>query len=64
MKELEKGAKRDREALMTIARKGYIERTKADVNQPQRIELDAIVFATANDPEAVTPHSLRDRFME
>lgn len=64
VEELEKGAKRDREALMTLTGKGYIERTKADVDQPQRIELDTIVFATANDPEAVTPRSLRDRFME
>jgi len=64
VEELEKGAKRDREALMTLTGKGYVERTKADVDQAQQVELDTIVFATANDPEAVTPRSLRDRFME
>lgn len=63
VEELEKGAKKDRQALMTLCGKGYIEETKADGRGDQKIALDTIVLATANDLEAITPDSLVDRFM-
>lgn len=64
VEEIEKGSKKDREALMTLCGKGYVERTKADAQTDSRVELDTIVFAAGNDLEAITPDSLADRFMK
>jgi len=63
VEEIEKGSKADREALMTLCGSGYIQETKADGRSAERMSLDTIVFAAGNDLEAITPPSLRDRFM-
>jgi hypothetical protein len=47
---------------MTLCGKGYVEQTKAD-REKTEVELDTIVFAASNDPDAITPDSLNDRFM-
>jgi hypothetical protein len=63
VEEIEKGSKADREALMTLCGSGYIQETKADGRSAERMNLDTIVFAAGNDFEAITPPSLRDRFL-
>lgn len=63
VEEIEKGAKADREALMTLCGNGYIQETKGDGRSGERLELDTIVFAAGNDRASITPESLVDRFL-
>jgi len=63
VEEMEKGSKADREALMTLCGQGYVEVTKGGGHGSEQVNLDTIVFATANDVDAITPPSLVDRFL-
>lgn len=63
VEEVEKGSKKDREALMTLTGQGYIQETKADGRSGETIELDTVVFAAGNDRSLITPPSLVDRFL-
>lgn len=62
VEEIEKGAKSDREALMTACGEGYVKVTKSGVDK--RVDLDTTVVATSNNIDSITPESLVDRFME
>jgi|APHM01.1.fsa_nt_gi Holliday junction DNA helicase ruvB N-terminus. len=63
VEEIEKGDKRDREALMTLCGNGYIQETKGDGRSGEVIDLDTIVFAAGNQRSDITPESLVDRFL-